>query len=122
MLGPYYKFQITSLLSITSRLTGLFLSVVTFPVAILWLLALVSGPDSHATARAALGSIPGQLIIVLSLLSAWYHLLNGLRHLFWDTGRGFEKESIRATGYAVIAATLLLTIGTWVLGAGMGAS
>jgi succinate dehydrogenase / fumarate reductase cytochrome b subunit len=119
MLGPYYKFQITSLLSITSRVTGLYLSVVTFPVAILWLLALIGGPDSYVTARAALASLPGQLVILLSLLSAWYHLLNGLRHLMWDTGKGFEKESIRATGYAVIAATILLTIGTWAL-ASMG--
>lgn len=116
MLGPYYKFQITSLLSITSRLTGLYLSVVTFPVAILWMLALVSGPESFATAQALLGSLAGQLVLLLSLLSAWYHLLNGLRHLLWDTGLGFEKESIRATGYAVIVATVLLSVGTWVVG------
>jgi succinate dehydrogenase / fumarate reductase cytochrome b subunit len=115
MLGPYYKFQITSLLSITSRMTGLYLSVVAFPVAILWLLAVVSGSETYATVQAALGSIPGQLVLILSVLSAWYHLLNGLRHLLWDTGHGFEKQSIRATGYAVIVATALLSVGTWVL-------
>lgn len=115
MLGPYYRFQITSLLSITSRITGIWLAVVTAPLAIIWLLALAAGAQSFVYVQAFLGSLPGQLLALVSLFSLWYHLLNGIRHLVWDTGRGFEKSQIWASGYLVIAATVVLgALSFWV--------
>jgi succinate dehydrogenase / fumarate reductase cytochrome b subunit len=115
MLGPYYRFQITSLLSITSRFTGIWLSVVTAPLAIAWLLALAAGTQSFVYVQAFLGTWAGQLLALFSLFSLWFHLLNGIRHLVWDTGRGFEKSQIWASGYLVIAATLVLTAASfWV--------
>ena len=113
MLGPYYKFQITSLLSITGRLTGLFWSFVTLPLAIAWLWSLASGPESLAAVNAFLGGWLGQILLLLSALCVWFHTLNGLRHLVWDTGRGFGKAQIRASGVAVLIATVALTVLTW---------
>lgn len=113
MLGPYYKFQITSLLSISGRLTGLFLSLVTLPAAIVWLLALAAGPGAHTTAQGLLGSLVGKLFLAISLLCLNFHLLNGLRHLTWDTGRGFAMSTVRASGWAVIVGTVVLSALIW---------
>ncbi|MEJ2534180.1 MAG: succinate dehydrogenase, cytochrome b556 subunit [Gammaproteobacteria bacterium] len=113
MLGPYYKFQITSLLSITGRLTGLFWSFVTLPLAIAWLWCLAAGPEALAGMNAFLGGWIGQLLLLLSALCVWFHTLNGLRHLVWDTGRGFEKPQIRASGMAVLAGVAVMTVLTW---------
>ena len=113
MLGPYYKFQITSLLSITGRLTGLYWSFVTLPLAIAWLWSLAAGPEALAAMNAFLGSWFGQLLLLLSALCVWFHTLNGLRHLVWDTGRGFEKAQIRASGLTVLVGVAVLTVLTW---------
>lgn len=113
MLGPYYKFQITSLLSIISRITGLFLAAVTAPLAIIWLLALMTGPEAFAVLQSFMGSIVGKGIALISLFALVYHLLNGLRHLAWDTGRGFEMQQIRTSGYLVVAATVLSVAAIW---------
>jgi succinate dehydrogenase / fumarate reductase cytochrome b subunit len=108
MLGPYYKFQITSLLSITSRLTGVFLTVATAPVAVLWLVALIIGEAHFELMQAFLGSWVGFVFLLGSLFSLCYHLLNGLRHLAWDTGRFLEMEQVRSTGYLVLAGVAAL--------------
>lgn len=113
MLGPHYRFQITSLLSIVSRLTGIWLSVVAAPVAILWLAALAVGEERFAAYQACLSAWLGQLILLASLVCLNYHLLNGIRHLAWDTGRGFEMSQVRASGWAVIVGTVILTVLTW---------
>ena len=113
MLGPYYKFQITSFLSILSRLTGLFLAVITAPVAILWLLALVFSPEQFAAMQGFLAGWIGKLIAFVSVVSVSYHLCNGIRHLLWDTGRFFELEQIRSTGYIMLVATAALVALTY---------
>jgi succinate dehydrogenase / fumarate reductase cytochrome b subunit len=113
MLGPYYKFQITSFLSIVSRVTGIFMAVVTAPLAILWFLGVMLGEDAYAAMTGFLGSWYGQLLVLASLFSLVYHLLNGLRHLAWDAGKGFEMSQIKATGYLVVIATLLSVAGIW---------
>ncbi len=113
MLGPYYRFQITSLLSITSRLTGVYLTVVTAPLAIIWLLALVFAPDVFVAMQGFLSGWVGKLLAFGTVFSVAYHLANGVRHLAWDTGRFFSKPQIRQTGYLMLVATALITVLTY---------
>jgi len=117
MLGPYYKFQITSLLSILNRLTGVFMSVVTAPLLLYWLVALASGEEAFAGLSAFLGSILGMLIIAASVFSLSFHLMGGIRHLIWDAGWMLENHQVRSSGWAAIIGAILLTL--VVLGAGL---
>lgn len=116
MLGPYYRPQITSVLSITSRLTGIWLSVVTAPMLIIWLGTLVSGPELFESYEILLGSLPGRLVSLVSLFCFNFHLLNGIRHLAWDLGKGFELSTVRLTGWLVLLLSLLVTGALWMAG------
>ena len=114
-LSPHlqvYRPQLTSVLSISHRATGVALGAGSVVLA-LWLLALAGGPDSFATASAILGSIPGKLLMFLFTYALFYHLCNGVRHLFWDAGYGFELETAYASGKAVLAASAVLTVVVW---------
>ena len=117
MLGPYYKFQITSLLSILNRLTGVFMSVVTAPLLLCWLIALASGEEAYAGLSAFLGSVLGMLIIAASVFSFSFHLMGGIRHLIWDAGWMLEIQQVRLSGWLAIVGSVLLTL--IVLGAGL---
>ena len=80
-----------------------------------WLLAIAAGPEAHAAFMGHAGAWYG-----LFLLFGWswtlsYHLCNGLRHLLWDTGRGFDLATVYRTGYAVIAGSLLITAAAWLV-------
>ncbi len=118
-LSPHlqvYRPQITSVLSITHRLTGALLSI-GMAGLVAWLAAAAAGPESFATVRDIAGSWSGQVILFIWSLCLVYHLLNGIRHLVWDTGRGLEMTSVRVSGWAVVGGTLILTTLAWVLGA-----
>ena len=117
MLGPYYKFQITSVLSILNRLTGVFMSVVTAPLLLCWLIALASGEEAYAGLSAFLGSVLGVLIIAASVFSFSFHLMGGIRHLIWDAGWMLEIHQVRLSGWLAIIGSILLTL--IVLGAGL---
>ena len=117
MLGPYYKFQITSLLSILNRLTGVFMSVVTAPLLLCWLIALASGDAAFAGLSAWLGSILGKLVITASVFSFSFHLMGGIRHLIWDAGWMLENSQVRFSGWLAIVGSVVLTL--VVLGAGL---
>ena len=117
MLGPYYKFQITSLLSILNRLTGVFMSVVTAPLLLCWLIALASGEDAYAGLSAFLGNVLGMLIIAASVFSFSFHLMGGIRHLIWDAGWMLEIQQVHLSGWLAIVGSVLLTL--IVLGAGL---
>ena len=117
MLGPYYKFQITSLLSILNRLTGVFMSVVTAPLLLCWLIALASGEEAYAGLSTFLGSVLGMLIIAASVFSFSFHLMGGIRHLIWDAGWMLEIQQVRLSGWLAIVGSVLLTL--IVLGAGL---
>ncbi len=113
-LSPHlqiYRPQLTSTLSITHRATGIMLSLGAV-VLTYWLLALAGGETSYETARGLLGSLPGLLALAAWAFSFYYHLCNGVRHLFWDIGVGFELKSVYASGYTVIGASLVLTLAT----------
>ena len=117
MLGPYYRFQITSVLSILNRLTGVFMSVVTAPLLLCWLIALASGEEAFAGLSAFLGSVSGVLIIAASVFSFSFHLMGGIRHLIWDAGWMLEIQQVRWSGWLAIVGSILLTL--IVLGAGL---
>lgn len=112
MIGPYYKPQLTSMLSITHRLTGLALAIGTVFIAA-WLVTAATSAEAFAVFAAIAGSIVGKLITVAYSWAVLYHLCNGIRHLFWDTGRGFDLKAAYTSGYAVIAASLVLTAALW---------
>lgn len=112
MIPNHYKPQITSVLSITHRLTGIFLLLGAF--AFVWLLIEVSfwNGKCHCVST-FLYSWTGQIFLLGWSLSLYYHLLNGIRHLFWDAGYGFKLETVTKSGIAVIVGTILLTGLTW---------
>ncbi len=119
-LSPHlqiYRWQLTMLMSIMHRATGIALAAGTV-LLLWWLIALASGPDAYAQARELLGSGPGRLVLFLWSAALFYHLCNGLRHLFWDAGYGFSIEAAYRSGYAVLAGTALLTLVTWVAAGG----
>lgn len=114
-LSPHlriYRPQLTSVLSITHRATGILLCLGAIVFA-WWVVALATGPDAFAAVRAALGSWLGMSFLLAWTFSFFFHLCNGIRHLFWDAGFGFEIRTAHASGKAVIAGSIVLTILSW---------
>jgi succinate dehydrogenase / fumarate reductase, cytochrome b subunit len=115
-LSPHiqiYRLQITSVLSILHRGCGIALAA-GLPFLVWWLIAAASGPADYALAMGFFGSIPGRLLLLALSFSFFYHLANGVRHLAWDAGLGFELPRVHATGWAVVIASLGLTALAWV--------
>jgi succinate dehydrogenase / fumarate reductase cytochrome b subunit len=79
-----------------------------------WLLALAGGPESFATVRAVMDNFFGGIVLFGITACLWYHSLNGVRHLVWDTGRGLSREAAKQSGVMVFVATAALTIVTWI--------
>ena len=102
-------------LSILHRVTGIALAVGTL-LLVYWLWAAASGPGAYASARALIGSWFGQICLFGWSAALFYHLFNGLRHLAWDAGRGFELKTARLSGMLVLAAAIAATILAWVVG------
>lgn len=113
-LQVYDMMQMTSLLSILHRGTGAFLAL-SSPFLIYWLWTIAYSPDSYAAFQACAATIFGRLVLLAWTFSIFYHLCNGIRHLFWDIGKGFEIKTLYATGRVVVIAATLLTIATWVV-------
>jgi succinate dehydrogenase / fumarate reductase, cytochrome b subunit len=114
-LSPHiqvYRPQMTSLLSIAHRITGVWLGVGSLFI-VAWLLALAAGPQPYAAMQAFFGAWVGRILMVGWSFSVCFHLANGIRHLFWDAGLGFSLRTTYASGWSVIAITILLTIATW---------
>lgn len=122
-LSPHlqiYRPQITSVLSISHRLSGIVLTAGLL-LLVYWLVALAAGDAAYATALSVLAAWPVKLLLLLGSFAFFYHFANGLRHLWWDSGRGFEIEQVNASGWAVLIAATLLTVLSWglvLLGAG----
>src|SRR4051812_23968605 len=115
MIGPSYKPQLTSMLSILHRATG---AALAFGAILLtwWLLAALAGVGAFALVQDFRQSIIGQVMLFGWIFSFVYHLLNGVRHLKWDLGYGFELKSVYRTGYIVIAGSVILTVLIWTMG------
>lgn len=116
MIGPYYKPQMTSILSITHRATGAALVVGTL-FLVYWLVSAARGPGFYDQAQVVLGSKLGQLVLFLWTWALFYHLANGIRHLFWDAGYGFELETTTKTGWWVVWSSIILTFLCWLIAA-----
>src|ERR1700759_2504038 len=112
MFPTWYRFQLTSALSIAHRLTGIALAAGSILLSG-WLVAVAGGGALFAATHAFIRSPVGTALLVLWSLAFFYHLCNGIRHLAWDAGYGFELRSASRSGYAVLAATVLLTAMTW---------
>lgn len=122
-LSPHlqvYRWQITMTMSILHRATGVALTVGAFGLA-WWLLAVAAGGDAYAQASACLASPFGQCVLFAFSAALVYHLLNGIRHLLWDAGWGFEIPEFYASGWAVAALTVVLTAAIWIAAKGVGA-
>lgn len=122
-LSPHlqvYRWQITMTMSILHRATGVALTVGAFGLA-WWLLAVAAGGDAYAHAAACLASPFGQCVLFAFSAALVYHLLNGIRHLLWDAGWGFEIPEFYASGWAVAALTVVLTVAIWIAAKGVGA-
>jgi succinate dehydrogenase / fumarate reductase cytochrome b subunit len=117
-LSPHlqvYKWQITMVLSISHRATGLALSMGTL-LLVWWLVALARGPEAFASAQGFVGSWLGKLLLLGWTFSLFFHLANGIRHLFWDAGYGYEIKTTTVSGWVVVAASVALTVIAWVAG------
>jgi succinate dehydrogenase cytochrome b subunit len=117
-LSPHlqiYRWQLTSVLSILHRMTGIALSVGTLLLA-WWLIAAATGPAAFDTAQGFIGSWFGRLLLLGWSWALFYHLANGIRHLAWDAGFGFELRTVYATGWAVVVLSILLTLIAWIAG------
>ncbi len=117
-LSPHlqvYRPQFTSMLSILHRLTGVILAFGTL-LLVWWLIAAATGPEAYDTVQGFIGSIIGRLLLLGWTFALFYHLANGIRHLAWDTGRGFELATAYSSGWLVVIASVVLTIASWVGG------
>lgn len=112
MLGRYYRFQWTSVLSFAHRVTGFGLTLGTLLLAG-WLIALASGPEAYAAFARHLTAWYGQLLLFGWSWAFMYHLCNGIRHLVWDAGYALELEAARKSGTISVVASLLLTAAIW---------
>jgi succinate dehydrogenase / fumarate reductase cytochrome b subunit len=117
-LSPHlqvYRWQWTMMLSIVHRATGIALAAGAL-LLVCWLLAVANGPDSFAAVHGFLGTWIGRLLLFGWTWSLTYHLFNGMRHLFWDAGIGLELPAAQASGYAVLVASIAVTLAVWVAG------
>jgi len=112
MFPMWYRFQLTSSLSILHRLTGIALAVGSILLA-WWLVSVAAGGELFEATHAFITSPIGMVLLFGWSIAFFYHLCNGLRHLAWDAGYGFELRQAYRSGYAVLTATALLTVLTW---------
>jgi succinate dehydrogenase / fumarate reductase cytochrome b subunit len=113
MIGPYYRPQITSVLSIAHRLAGVLLTLGAVMV-VWWLLAAATDPGHFRTIDDLWTSWVGHLIWLGLTWAFAYHLLNGIRHLVWDTGHALDLPSVELGGKAVVIGSVLLTLIIWI--------
>ncbi len=116
-LSPHitvYRPQWTSVVSILHRMTGVGMTLGAVLV-VWWFLAAATGPEAFATADDFLTSWFGHLILLGLTWALCFHFLNGIRHLWWDTGNGFELGQVELSGKIVAAGSIVLTILIWII-------
>lgn len=106
------------ILSITHRASGIFLSLGT-PLLVYWLWTVASGPVNYIEAQECFSSVWTQLFMFAWTAAFFYHLCNGIRHLFWDMGKGFELNNLYTSGYVVLGVSSVLTVLTWLIAKGV---
>jgi succinate dehydrogenase / fumarate reductase, cytochrome b subunit len=115
-MSPFwiYKFQYTMALSILHRITGCALSFGLL-LFVYWLVALATGESAYATAQTVFAHPLTKVVLFGFSFAFFYHLMNGVRHLTWDTGHGLERKSARTSGWIAFIGAIVLTIFFWVL-------
>jgi succinate dehydrogenase / fumarate reductase cytochrome b subunit len=116
-LSPHlqvYRPQITSVLSIMHRVTGVALTTGGL-LLVWWMLALASGPEYFAVADGIVTSWIGNLVMMGCTWALAFHLCNGIRHLWWDLGYGFEMDQVTFSGQIALVASGALTLFTWII-------
>lgn len=113
-LQVYDMLQLTSALSISSRITGAAWGL-GLVLLVWWLVAAASGPSAFATVQWFLSSWLGLLVLFGMTGAAWYHTLNGVRHLAWDAGYGYDIPSTYRSGRLVLVGTVVMTLLTWII-------
>ena len=114
-LSPHltiYRKQISSVLSILHRMTGVAL-VAGALLLVTWLAVAAYAPAMYAKFYEVAAALPGRVILFSFTFAFYYHLCNGIRHLFWDIGKGFSILAMTRSGWAVVICSLLLTIASW---------
>ena len=120
-LSPHlqvYRWQITMTMSILHRVSGVGLTIGAFGLA-WWLMAMAQGGGTAGRAMHIVGSPVGLFLLFGFSLALVYHLLNGIRHLMWDAGRGYDIPEVYKSGYTVAALTVVFTVLIWVLALGV---
>ena len=110
MLGPYYRPQLTSVLSLSHRASGVFLSLVGTPLLLWWLIALSNGPAAYDAFVNCLSGVCGALLAIGCSASLTFHFFNGIRHLAWDCGYLLDLKSVYVSGWLVVALSLVSTV------------
>jgi succinate dehydrogenase / fumarate reductase cytochrome b subunit len=109
-----YRPQLTSVLSIANRITGIILSLGAVGLVV-WLSAAAAGPQTYRIVHSAIGSWAGQLVLFGCTFAFFLHLCGGIRHLVWDTVHGFDLRTIYISGWSVVAASVGLTAAAWTI-------
>lgn len=116
-LSPHlqiYRWTWTMAMSIAHRVTGVALFAGSLLLAT-WLVALATSPEGFATLQAALGSIPGRLVLFGYTWALIHHMLGGVRHLVWDLGIGYSRATRMNLARATLIGSVLLTLAVWAL-------
>ena len=117
-LSPHlqiYKWQISSLLSITHRIVGV-INILAITLICIWTLSLLVGENSYEITHLFLKSLFGKFIIVFLCWTFSFHILNEIRHLIWDMGYGFELKITKITGVLAFIGSFILTILFYLIG------
>jgi succinate dehydrogenase / fumarate reductase cytochrome b subunit len=115
-----WRWHITMWTSILHRATGVALYVGAL-IAAAWAISLAAGPDAYALFKSLLGSIPGKVVMFGLTVSVFFHLASGVRHLIWDSGKGFELKSANGGSVMIFAFAAAATLAVWGLAGMMGA-
>ena len=84
-------------------------------IVVWWLLAASSSPEYFAFADAVITSFVGDIVMALSVWALWYHALGGLRHLYWDTGKGLDIETAEKLSFGILGASVVLALLTVII-------
>ena len=117
-LSPHlqiYKWQISSLLSITHRIVGV-INILAITLICIWTLSLLVGENSYEITQLFLRSLFGKFIIVFLCWTFSFHILNEIRHLIWDMGYGFDLKVTKITGVLAFFGSFVLTISFYLIG------
>jgi len=121
MLGQTYRLQITSTMSLLHRVTGVLLAFAAFGFS-WWIMSIALGGSYAECATAVTSSLLGKIALFVISLALMYHLFNGIRHLAWDAGFGFRIPQVYASGYTVLALTVVATLVIWFVAMSGGAA